>query len=221
MLVYKMKYKKIYLVLITTLILVNGIILIHNDHSSTVQLHQQQPIASVKAVQLADRYSSSSTTKHSLHKTVMRTPINWHKSSETVAYPNVHNYPQMWIHVALNKQRMYLMNNQRVLYTMYVSTGLPDAKHVTPKGTYHVQAERGQYFYSASEQEGAYYWVSWLNHGEFLFHSTPTDAQGHFIKSVANDLGKKPSSHGCVHLSVADAKWVYENIAYGTKVVID
>lgn len=216
-----MKYWKTYLLLIIALIFLNGIILIHSDHSSPVQNVQPHTIASVHAVQLAARYSAPSTPKPTLHKTVMRTPIDWHKSSETVAYPRVSNYPHMWVHVALKKQRMYLMNNQQVLYTMYVSTGLPDTKHATPRGTYHVQAERGQYFYSASEQEGAYYWVSWLNHGEFLFHSTPTDAQGHFIQSVANDLGKKPSSHGCVHLSVADAKWVYENIAYGTKVVID
>ncbi|MFT8728124.1 MAG: L,D-transpeptidase [Liquorilactobacillus ghanensis] len=53
---------------------------------------------------------------------------------------------------------------------------------------------------------------------EYLFHSTPTASQGDFIQSDANDLGKKPSSHGCVHLSISDSKWIYENIKYGTKV---
>ncbi|WEE35554.1 L,D-transpeptidase [Lactiplantibacillus paraplantarum] len=153
--------------------------------------------------------------------TVMRTPINWRQSSEKVAYPTVNHYPNLWIHVSLAKQRLYLMNHQHVLYTMYASSGVPTADRKTPRGTYHVQAERGKYFYSASVNEGAYYWVSWLNHGEYLFHSTPVDAQGHFIKSDAAKLGKQPSSHGCIHLSVADSKWVYDNIKYGTKVVID
>ncbi|ETY73989.1 L,D-transpeptidase [Lactiplantibacillus fabifermentans] len=165
--------------------------------------------------------TSRTTTKKHAKASVMRTPINWRKSSETVAYPSVKKYPNLWIHVSLEKQRMYLMNKQHVLYTMYASTGVQTADRKTPRGTYHVQAERGKYFYSASVSEGAYYWVSWLNHGEYLFHSTPVDAQGHFIKSDAADLGKKPSSHGCVHLSVADSKWVYENIRYGTKVVIN
>lgn len=161
------------------------------------------------------------TTKKVTKPSVMRTPINWRKSSEKVAYPDVSKYPHMWIHVSLKKQRLYLMTGKRVRYTMYISTGRTTDHHKTPRGTYHVQAERGKYFYSAAVNEGAYYWVSWLNHGEYLFHSTPVDTQGHFIKSDAADLGKRPSSHGCVHLSIADSKWVYKNIRYNTKVVID
>ncbi|MFQ4158319.1 L,D-transpeptidase [Lactiplantibacillus argentoratensis] len=165
--------------------------------------------------------SNIKITKTKSHSEVMRSPINWHDSSEIVPYPDIKKYPDMWIHVSIEKQRMYLVNHHSVLYTMYASTGVPTKSRETPKGTYHVQAERGKYFYSTSEGEGAYYWVSWLNHGEFLFHSTPVNSQGHYIKSVAEDLGKKPSSHGCVHLSIADSKWIYENIPYGTKVVID
>ncbi|BDZ32077.1 L,D-transpeptidase [Lactiplantibacillus sp. WILCCON 0030] len=163
----------------------------------------------------------TTAAKSPAKSTIMRTPINWRKSSEKVAYPNVTHDPNLWIRVSLKKQHLYLINHQHVLYTMYVSTGLPTANHHTPRGTYHVQAERGKYFYSAAVNEGAYYWVSWLNHGEYLFHSTPVNAQGHFIKSDAADLGKKPSSHGCVHLSLADSKWLYQHIHYGTKVVIE
>ncbi|MFT8607883.1 MAG: L,D-transpeptidase [Liquorilactobacillus ghanensis] len=175
------------------------------------------------------KYSKKSSAKKlttsKSHKkakpSVMRTPISWRASSETVPYPNVNKYPNLWIHVSIEKQRMYLMNNNQALYTMYASTGVQTPDRATPTGTYYVQAERGYSFYNSRVGEGAYYWVSWLNHGEYLFHSTPTDAQGNYIQSDANDLGKKPSSHGCVHLSVSDSKWVYENIKYGTKVVID
>lgn len=151
----------------------------------------------------------------------LRRPMNWQASSETVPYPDVNQHLDMWIHVSLRKQRVYLMDQNKILYTMYASTGLDTPGTVTPKGTYAVQAERGKYFYNPTVQEGAYYYVSWLDHGTYLFHSTPTDAAGNFIQSDAAKLGKRPSSHGCVHLTVADSKWMYENIRYGTKVVID
>jgi lipoprotein-anchoring transpeptidase ErfK/SrfK len=156
-------------------------------------------------------------TKKTSEPNVMRTPIDWQAPSETVAYPNVADYPEMWIKVSIVKQRVYLMNNHQVLYTMYASTGINNR---TPRGTYYIQSERGEHFYSASVGEGANYYVSWLYHGLYLFHSVPTDAQGNYLPDVAKNLGIKPSSHGCIHLSVADSKWFYENIRYGTKVVI-
>lgn len=208
-----MKYKKTVIILVG-IVLVAGLFLVHT--ASQARAHQ-----TAIATEKAEKAKKVEKAKQAAKRSVMRKPINWRKSSETVAYPEVSHYPDLWIHVSLEKQRMYLMTKHRVLYTMYASTGVQTADRKTPRGTYHVQRERGKYFYSASVSEGAYYWVSWLNHGEYLFHSTPVDAQGHYIKSDAADLGKKPSSHGCVHLSVADSKWVYENIRYGTKVVID
>lgn len=203
--------RKSWLVFVGIIVLVAGVFTVHQVNG--MYAHARK-VTTSKAVKRAKKRATAKNT-------VMRTPVNWRKSSETVAYPDVKKYPDLSIKVSLKQQRMYLLDHKRVLYTMYVSTGVPSADRKTPRGTYHVQAERGKYFYSDSVGEGAYYWVSWLNHGEYLFHSTPVDAQGHFIQSDAADLGKKPSSHGCVHLSVADAKWVYQNIKYGTKVIIE
>ncbi|HAH78565.1 MAG TPA: L,D-transpeptidase, partial [Ruminococcaceae bacterium] len=36
----------------------------------------------------------------------------------------------------------------------------------------------------------------------------------------ADKLGE-PASHGCIRLPVEDAKWIYDNIPEGTKVVIE
>ena len=47
------------------------------------------------------------------------------------------------------------------------------------------------------------------------------DANGNYVVSEAEQLGKSSNSHGCVRLSVADAKWFYENIKTGTKVVVE
>ncbi|KRL37550.1 L,D-transpeptidase [Liquorilactobacillus uvarum] len=166
------------------------------------------------------RATSIKKSKAAAKKTTKQKTIDWRAPSMKKAYPSISEHPNLWIHVSIKKQRVYLMDESKKLYTMYASTGKP-GKTATPKGVYHIQGERGTYFYSQSEEEGAHYWVSWKNHGEFLFHSTPTDANGNYIKSVAADLGKKPSSHGCVHLTVADSKWMYENIPFGTKVVIE
>jgi lipoprotein-anchoring transpeptidase ErfK/SrfK len=135
-------------------------------------------------------------------------------------YPEIGANDSIWIKVSKEKQKVYIMNGNNVVYTMVCSTGLdtsPDTS--TPEGTFYIQQERGLNFYNGSEQEGAKYWVSWKNHGEFLFHSVATDKQGNVIQSEALKLGQK-ASHGCVRLAVPDAKWIYDNIKYNTKVVI-
>ena len=162
--------------------------------------------------------SSSSSSSASSSSSSSIPKDQWKKSSENKPYPDVDKHPNMWIKVSKKHERVYLIDNGKVLYTMYCSTGT--GKNDTPTGTYHIQAERGTHFYNSKSGEGANYWVSWKNHGEYLFHSVPVDENGNYIKSEAQQLGKKANSHGCVRLSVPDAKWMYENIKEGTKVVI-
>lgn len=145
--------------------------------------------------------------------------INWREPSEDKAYPDLKAHPNAWLDVNTSKQRVYVRDGQTVLYTMYCSTGT-GKENKTPHGTFAIQGERGKFFYNQSSGEGARYWVSWKDYGIYLFHSVPTDKDGHYIKHEAEELGKSAASHGCVRLSVADAKWVYENVPYGMKVVI-
>jgi len=145
--------------------------------------------------------------------------INWRKPSEEKAYPDLEKYPNAWLDVNTSKQRVYIKNGNTVLYTMYCSTGT-GKENGTPHGTFHIQEERGKFFYNQNSGEGARYWVSWKDHGIYLFHSVPTDKDGNYIESEAKELGKNAASHGCVRLSVPDAKWVYNNVPYGMKVVI-
>lgn len=138
-------------------------------------------------------------------------------SSETKAYPILKDHPQAYIDVDIAKQRTYIKDGNKTLYEMYASTGEKDA---TPRGTYQIEPEHGEYFYTEPLKLGAYHWVSFLNHGEYLFHSTPTDENGNYVESIAKTLGVKPSSHGCVHLSNPDLQWLYNNVQPGMKVVI-
>lgn len=153
-------------------------------------------------------------------KSPLRQPINWRKSSETAPYPDLDKVSDFWVHVKTSKSRVYLMSGSKKIYTMYASTGA-GGKQATPKGTWHIQPEKGEFFYNGESGEGAKYWVSFKDHGVYLFHSVPTDQNGNFIKKEAKELGKRANSHGCVRLSVPDAKWMYENLQTNTKVVID
>lgn len=122
----------------------------------------------------------------------------------------------LWIDVSVAKQRVYIHRGQTILASMRASTGRDDE---TPKGHFHIQRERGTWFYSNSYQEGAKYWISFKNHGEFLFHSVPMDRHQHVLAAGAAELGS-PASHGCVRVSIPDALWLYQHIPVGTDVYI-
>lgn len=57
--------------------------------------------------------------------------------------------------------------------------------------------------------------------GHILFHSVPYNAEdkGSLNPAEYNKLGV-PASHGCIRLTVADAKWIYDNCPPGTPVKI-
>lgn len=143
--------------------------------------------------------------------------VNWRQPSEPKPYPKLAQYQQLWLDVSIGRQRVYVKNKQQVLYTMAASTG---SHNSTPLGTYHIQAERGPLFYNKKSGEGAHYWISWKDHGVYLFHTVPTDQHGRYVVRQAQQLGHKAASHGCIRLSVADAKWLYDQVPKGTKVVI-
>lgn len=123
------------------------------------------------------------------------------------------------------KNRVYLMDGKKCIYIMYCTAGKITKKNgkyytPTPLGTHYIQAERGKSFFLPQFGQGAQTWVSYKNHGEYLFHSVLTDRYGRIIKSEAKKLGKKSGSHGCIRLSLPDAKWMNRHAPVGTKVVI-
>ena len=122
----------------------------------------------------------------------------------------------LWVHVSISTQNVtvYDANNQ-VVESFMCSTGFPGDD--TPTGTFSVY-KRGTKFMNDELKEGGYYYVAFYK--TYYFHSVPIDENGNIITSVANDLGHE-DSHGCVHLTVTDAKWMYDNIPNGTKVVIE
>ncbi|WP_230678564.1 L,D-transpeptidase [Lacticaseibacillus zhaodongensis] len=212
----KRKYRNLLLLILTVLIVIWLAGLGIQHHNTAVQARTQ---SSIRTAQQKQRAAASAKRVQAQKQAAKKQrAINWRAPSEKKPYPDVAKYPHIWVRVDIAKQRVYLRSGHKLLYTMYCSTG-SDASP-TPTGTYYIQGERGAHFYNQSSGEGANYWVSWKNHGEYLFHSVPVSKSGHYIVKEARHLGKKANSHGCVRLSVSDAKWMFRNIPYGTKVVV-
>lgn len=81
----------------------------------------------------------------------------------------------------------------------------------TVKGVFRVQS-RG---YSFGSGYTCYYWTQF--YGNYLFHSC-TYRQG--TRKILDPTLGRPVSHGCVRLDINNAKWIYDNVPRGTKVVI-
>ena len=167
--------------------------------------------------------SSSSTTKNQTTQqkpdpaATSAHPVDWLKPSQQVDYPDPAAHPGLSLEVSLQDQRVYVHDGSELLYTMYASTGMDDS---TPRGSFRIQAERGDHFYNPGEGMGARYYTSFLNHGVFLFHSVPTDSKGGYIKEEADMLGIRPGSHGCIRLTVPDARWIMQSVPTGTPVLV-
>lgn len=196
-------------------------------HTAQVYAAQKQAAEVAKKHAAAEKAAAKKAKAASAKKNqVMRAPISWKEPSEVKSYPDLNKVSDFWVKVKLKKNRTYLMSGNKVIYTMYSSGGMyhdQNGKKVsdTPTGTFHIQKERGDEFFNQSLNEGAKYWVSWKDHGVYLFHSVPTLKDGKFNIPEAEKLGKEPASHGCIRLSVPDAKWMMEHLKEGTKVVVE
>lgn len=121
------------------------------------------------------------------------------------------------VYLNLDKQITYIYegsnNNWNLIKEFPSSTGIEGKE--TPKGIFSV-TNRGEWFFSDEFQQGGKYWVQFM--GDYLFHSLPFDeTQSNILDYTIGE----PSSHGCIRLKVEDAKWLYDNIANDTKIIIN
>lgn len=140
----------------------------------------------------------------------------------TAIYPtnintlNIESNTSYFINVDLKNQKTYIYkgkaDNWSLIRTCPCSTGIGGED--TPSGSFSIK-EKGDWFFSEKYLQGGKYWTQIT--GDILFHSVP------FAKDKTTVLDytlNKPSSHGCIRLSVADAKWIYTNIPKDSKVII-
>jgi len=129
---------------------------------------------------------------------------------------NIESTTSYLIHVNLANQKTYIYkgkpDNWNLVRTCPCSTGISGED--TPSGSFSIK-EKGDWFFSDKYEQGGKYWSQIT--GDILFHSVP------FAKDKTTVLDytmNKPSSHGCIRLSIDDAKWLYTNIPKGSKVII-
>lgn len=96
----------------------------------------------------------------------------------------------------------------------------------TPLGTYSICSNGTAVRYSVKqmyEPDGQILYARWTTHivGNVYFHSIAVGSNSHYALSAStyNRLGT-PASAGCIRMAVLDAKWIYDYVATGSKVVI-
>ena len=138
-------------------------------------------------------------------------------TSNNINTLNIESLTSNLIYVNLKDQITYIykgsINNWDKIKSFKCSTGIESEK--TPTGIFDVR-ERGAWFFSVKYNQGGKYWVQF--YGDYLFHSVPYNKDQSEV--VDYTLGV-PASHGCIRLKTEDAKWIYDNIESGTKVIIN
>ncbi len=106
----------------------------------------------------------------------------------------------------------------RAVRQMVCSTGLDDTP--TPAGTYKATGPVARWCYFPTYDCWAQY--AFRIKGGVLFHSVlyQQPKESTLLEGSVKKLGRK-SSHGCVRLSVEDAKWIFENCTAGTTVIVE
>jgi hypothetical protein len=118
------------------------------------------------------------------------------------------------VKVSTKDQRVYVYgldsNNEHTVLVkkMKCSTGRNETP--TPKGTYKNSTGPGaRWHYFKKFKCWAQY--AYYIQGDIMFHSVLyNEKDGPVTQSPVRNLGRK-ASHGCVRLSVEDAKWLYKN----------
>ena len=107
-----------------------------------------------------------------------------------------------------------IFNGSQGNWTMIAYWDCSDGKTSTPtvRGQFTVAA-KGYYFDSGDAR--CFYYTQF--YGDYLFHSVLYDKKTGKLADGRLGMGL---SHGCVRLQIDNAKWIYDNIPAGTKVVV-
>ena len=140
------------------------------------------------------------------------------QNSNSYNYVNKNNILSATDYLILVNLRSFKVNiykgstNKWNLIHSYICT-IGKTSTPTPKGTFTVGI-KGLYF---GVDKGYKCWYFTQFKGNYLFHSIIYNLDG----SIRDGrLGRKLSD-GCIRLSKENAKWIYDNVPRGTKVIIN
>lgn len=122
------------------------------------------------------------------------------------------------VEISISKQKVYVYkwhfgSYSKLVKTMTCTTGTTETP--TPLGSFKMGGPCGRWYYFKKFDCWAQY-ASRIT-GGILFHSViySEKDEATLRQSTVNALGTR-ASHGCVRLSVENARWIYENISPGT-----
>jgi lipoprotein-anchoring transpeptidase ErfK/SrfK len=134
------------------------------------------------------------------------------------AVPGPEVLGERWIDVSLSNQTATAMIGDRALYSALVTTGKDGWE--TPKGTWHILSRVPDETMTSVAIGAEEYYV--LDH--VLYTQYFTD-RGHalHLNYWRDDsyFGRVRSSHGCVGMRLADAKFFWDFATFGTRVVVE
>ncbi|MBM7368431.1 lipoprotein-anchoring transpeptidase ErfK/SrfK [Gordonia hydrophobica] len=135
------------------------------------------------------------------------------------AEPNVKS-PTGWVALAVDgDHQIYWWKDHKFVKQMPISMGTD--KHATPNGVYHTK-EKYRDMYMDSSTYGVPV-DSPEGYRTYVEYATRMSWDGIFIHaapwSVAQQ-GVSNASHGCINISTANGKWVYDTIGSGTPIVV-
>ena len=119
----------------------------------------------------------------------------------------------LWVEVNLSKQKLYLWQGNRVIFSSLISTGI--SRYPTPTGRFRVwgkflyddmrggSRKRGDYYFLPRVPYVIYFYKSFALHGTYWHRN----------------FGRR-MSHGCINLSIPDAKYLYQKLKIGDLVVV-
>lgn len=125
--------------------------------------------------------------------------------------------------VSVSDQKVYVYewesgSYSRLIKSMDCSTGLKATP--TPHGTFTSTTGPGKRWHYFTKFDCWAQYAYYIK-GDIMFHSVlySQKDENTLQKSSVRNLGKR-ASHGCVRLSVDNAKWIYNNCPAGTTVVV-
>ena len=163
----------------------------------------------------------STTVPEIVSTTVPEAPTTTTSTLPRVSSPQRGKASIGFTRIVLDEQRVYVYNHRkRLIATLPASTGVDDQ---TPVGTFKVFSQSTQAYYTPNPNER----MRWMTRftkgregGNIGFHGIPYKVTKTGEIPFPTPLGVAPSSHGCIRMRVADAKWLFHNMKIGTVVSV-
>lgn len=116
--------------------------------------------------------------------------------------------------IDLKNQKLKYLVSDIILKEFPASSGKASMK--TPSGEFKI-VNKSKKAWSNTYKLWMPYWLG-LGNGSFGIHELPIWPNGY--REGADHLGK-PVSHGCIRLGIGPAKYIFERVPAGTKVIIN